>query len=553
LREAMAMAAANGGSYKDYLPAETQNYLGKIFGQQQAGLGPRGDEDGQAMAFNRQSSIPGSEGIRAISQATGGDGVNERLPYAGGDGGDRTIEAMAGEAVKGANTPTQLAQNASILERLTGIQLSDAGRQALMAAGLRMMTTPGNIGTVLGTAGMQGMATYSESKQMENAQAIKQAQVRKELEQERHNRAIETMKTQTEARQLLQPVKIGSDLYGDLFAIRDPQTGSYHRIDPATGAISSESAATPNEIKTTNDGGSPSPGTVMHPRDADSSLVGEDYIKQFKPELQAAARAMIEGRQTPTGNQRLPINQYAKMIAQKYGDDIGEPIDDTTFTARRTFRNQMASGSAASVGGQTNAVNTAIGHLSEASKLAKELNNQDWYLSFLTDPINKSRGLTTEQAAKVNTYKRAVQLYAAEVQKYYAGSSGGVEERKAAEERLGPYMAPKGYANVFENEMSFITSKAHALEAQRDQVMGKSGKTIPIIRPEAQKYINNLNQNIKELRSGSPAAPPAAGSGAANPAAPPAEKSIVRTGIINNGPNAGKTVTEFSDGTREVK
>ena len=503
LREALAMAAAHGGSYKDYLPAETQNYLGKIFGQQQADV--ELPPNARPTAYTGGVNEPISQDIS--NQYAPGVGPRE----------EKIAEGMAGEAVKGATTPTQLAQNASIIERLTGIQLSDAGRQALMAAGLRMMTTPGNIGTVLGTAGMQGMATYSEAKQMEQEQAVKQAQVRKELEQERHNRAIETMKTQTEARQLLQPVKIGSDLYGDIFAIRDPKTGSYHRIDPATGAISSESAPTPNEIKTTNNGGSPSPGTVTNLRDADSSLVGEDYLKQFKPELQAATMAMIEGRQTPTGNQRLPINQYAKMIAQKYGDDIGEPLDDTIFTARRTYRNQMSSASAGSVGGQTNAVNTAIGHLSEASKRAKELNNQNWYLTFLTDPINKFRGLTTEQAAKVNAYKRDVQLYAAEVQKYYAGTTGGVEERKAAEERLGPYMAPIGYANVFEDEMSFITSKAHALEGQRDLVMGKSGKTIPIIRPEAQKYINNLNQNIKELRSGSIATTPAAGQGAAAP------------------------------------
>ena len=174
------MAAANGGSYKDYLPAETQSYLGKVFGQKQAGLGPRGDEDGQALAFNRESSIAGSQGIGTIDalRAQKDGGANARLPFSQGDGGDRTIEAMAGEAAKGANTPTQLAQNASILERLTGIQLSDAGRQALMAAGLRMMTTPGNIGTVLGTAGMQGMATYSEAKQMENAQALAQQKMR---------------------------------------------------------------------------------------------------------------------------------------------------------------------------------------------------------------------------------------------------------------------------------------------------------------------------------------------------------------------------------------
>ena len=195
------MAAAHGGSYKDYLPAETQSYLGKLFGQKQAGLGPRGDEDGQAMAFNRESSIAGSQGIGTIDalRAPKDGGANARLPFAQGDGGDRTIERMAGEAVKGATTPTQLAQNASIIERLTGIQLSDAGRQALMAAGLRMMTTPGNIGTVLGTAGMQGMTTYSEAKQLEQAQI--EAQRKQAFEREKFERPYSELTAQQKAAQ----------------------------------------------------------------------------------------------------------------------------------------------------------------------------------------------------------------------------------------------------------------------------------------------------------------------------------------------------------------
>jgi hypothetical protein len=52
-----------------------------------------------------------------------------------------------------------------------------------MAAGLRMMTTPGNIGTVLGTAGMQGMATYSEAKKLEQAQI--EAQRKQAFEREK--------------------------------------------------------------------------------------------------------------------------------------------------------------------------------------------------------------------------------------------------------------------------------------------------------------------------------------------------------------------------------
>ena len=164
LREAMAMAAAHGGSYKDYLPAETQSYLGKLFGQKQ--------DDAELPPNARPTAYTGG-----VNEPISQDVSNQYAPFV--DPREVKIaEGMAGEAVKGATTPTQLAQNASILERLTGIQLSDAGRQALMAAGLRMMTTPGNIGTVLGTAGMQGMATYSEAKQMEQAQAVEQQKMR---------------------------------------------------------------------------------------------------------------------------------------------------------------------------------------------------------------------------------------------------------------------------------------------------------------------------------------------------------------------------------------
>jgi hypothetical protein len=237
LREAMAMAAANGGSYKDYLPAETQNYLGKIFGQPQAGVGPRGDKDGQAMAFNRESSIAGSQGISAINQAlkaqSDGEGA-ARLPFTQGEGGDGTggadgdstnpaIVAAAQAIVPKNDDPKKLPQNLSILERVLGKEFDPATRQAIMAAGLRMMTTPGNIGTVLGTAGMQGMATYSEALQLEQAQAFKerqrQVEERRIAETERHQRT-----TETEARRFHEQSLRSPKVY------TDPDTGDQHAI-----------------------------------------------------------------------------------------------------------------------------------------------------------------------------------------------------------------------------------------------------------------------------------------------------------------------------------
>ena len=171
LREAMAMAAAHGGSYKDYLPAETQSYLGKVFGQQQ--------DDAELPPNARPTAYTGG-----VNEPISQDVSNQYAPFVGprGDeGGDRTNPAInvAAQAIVPKNDDSRkLPQNLSILERVLGKEFDPATRQAIMAAGLRMMTTPGNIGTVLGTAGMQGMATYSESKQMENAQALAQQKMR---------------------------------------------------------------------------------------------------------------------------------------------------------------------------------------------------------------------------------------------------------------------------------------------------------------------------------------------------------------------------------------
>jgi len=93
----------------------------------------------------------------------------------------------------------------------------------------------------------------------------------------------------------------------------------------------------------------------------DSSLTGQDYLKQFSPEVQAAVQNYIEGKSTPTGNPRKGFTQTVKMIAQKVGADTGQQVDDTTFAARRQMRNQLSSSAPSSLGGQINIGNTAGG------------------------------------------------------------------------------------------------------------------------------------------------------------------------------------------------
>ena len=210
------MAAAHGGSYKDYLPAETQSYLGKLFGQKQ--------DDAELPPNARPTAYTGgvNEPITQDVSDQYAPGVGPR----GDEGGDRTrpaIDAAAQAIVPKNHDPRKLPQNLSILERVLGKEFDPATRQAIMAAGLRMMTTPGNIGTVLGTAGMQGMATYSEAKQLEQEQAFKerqrQVEERRIAETERHQRT-----TETEARRFHEQSLRSPKVY------TDPDTGDQHAI-----------------------------------------------------------------------------------------------------------------------------------------------------------------------------------------------------------------------------------------------------------------------------------------------------------------------------------
>jgi hypothetical protein len=73
-----------------------------------------------------------------------------------------------------------------------------------------------------------------------------------------------------------------------------------------------------------------------------NNLVGEDYLKQYPPEIQAAVKDYVGGLSMPTGNPRAGFTQAVKMAAQKYGNDIGMPADDASFSARRTMRNDLA-------------------------------------------------------------------------------------------------------------------------------------------------------------------------------------------------------------------
>ena len=77
---------------------------------------------------------------------------------------------------------------------------------------------------------------------------------------------------------------------------------------------------------------------------------------------------------------------------------------------------------------------------------AEALNNKDWGLTWLSHGINNIRGLSTEQAAKVNALQDAVQHYGQEITKFYAGSPGGEAERNRFLQTISAAKSPQELA-----------------------------------------------------------------------------------------------------------
>lgn len=243
-----------------------------------------------------------------------------------------------------------------------------------------------------------------------------------------------------------------------------------------------------------------------------SDLVGKHYLDQFSPEVKAAVENYVGGQSLPTGNPRKGFTQAIKMIAQKYGQDIGLPADDTTYTARRAMRTQLSSAAPSSLGGQINIGNTAMGHLADLAEKATALDN----VSFLGPDVswfaNAARAhLSTAQAAKVDALKAAAQHYGQEITKFYAGSPGGEGERNRFLSSIDGAKTPQQLGEVIATEAELMHSRLNAIGSQIKGTLGPMADQYPVVRPESETALTKVAENVARLRGGqSPAAPAAA-------------------------------------------
>jgi spore germination cell wall hydrolase CwlJ-like protein len=251
----------------------------------------------------------------------------------------------------------------------------------------------------------------------------------------------------------------------------------------------------------------------------DSSKTGEDYLKQFPPEIQTGVKDYLEGRRMPTGNPRR--SDIVKQVASKYGNDIGMPADDTSFGARRTMLNDLNKTTPGSIGGQITFARTSLNHLGEVAKAAEDLHNVDWGFTPLNSAVNSLRSMKPEQAAKVAALQDAAQHYGQEVTKFYAGSPGGEAERTRFLTALGAAKSPQELAAVVESERNLIPGRMSEVENRIKGTLGPAAQKYPVHSEESSASLKHIDATVARMRGLKPAGETTSPSAAAAPSSAP--------------------------------
>jgi hypothetical protein len=251
------------------------------------------------------------------------------------------------------------------------------------------------------------------------------------------------------------------------------------------------------------------------------SLTGEAFLNQYPSEIQTAARAYMGGGVMPTGNPRNNgIASIAKNVAQEYALGTGQPnlADDAAYPARRQMSVDLSKGQPGSLGGQITFGGTSLGHLADVAEKAVSLDNVNGLgIAPVARWSNMARGMTTDQAAKVNEVQGAIQHYGQEITKFYTGSPGGEAERMRFLNTIDTAKAPKEIAGAIRTERDLIPDRLNQIRSQIVDRLGEKEADKQLSRANLDQVVGRINKALAKLDPDGPEAKMMGGSAAPTP------------------------------------
>lgn len=293
--------------------------------------------------------------------------------------------------------------------------------------------------------------------------------------------------------------------------LRDIGGGQYGIFNPQTGEIKPYGSATPSSSVLMGSDRTP----------VDETLSGPDVLKAVPAPVATMAQRMIDGLQpVPAMSVRTaPIVAQAVLAAQQ----VDPTLDANESKVRMGTQRDFTSGPTSKV---ITAGNTALGHLTELNNLVPQLNNYDTQYggTLLNAAGNVIKG-TGAAGAPLARFNELNQLYSAEMEKFYAGPSGGTAgERKQLELNISPNMTPTQQRAAIQTAATALASKVEALQGQWHSGMGPYAKDFDVIHPENAAF-------VAAMRSGPLGTLLPQGSAPASTGLPPVGGSTVINGV----------------------
>lgn len=285
----------------------------------------------------------------------------------------------------------------------------------------------------------------------------------------------------------------------------DPSTGQTtggQGISGVPGGLSGQAPAGGASVP------NPKPGSINFDNfdwnQVNSNLSGNDYLAQFSPEIQSAAKAYMTGGVMPTGNPRNNgVAAIAKNIAQKYAMDLGRPelADDTLYPQRRQMQVELGKTTMpSSVGGQITFGGTAIGHLATYAETLAKLGNWGG-LGFapLAGLENKARGLNTQQTGAIQEAQGEGSHYGQEIAKFYGGGQTGEAERLRFENKRSETASGPELAGIIRAERDLIPERFEQIHANISNVLGPEAADKAVARIQLAPQMQRINAALAKL------------------------------------------------------
>ena len=215
----------------------------------------------------------------------------------------------------------------------------------------------------------------------------------------------------------------------------------------------------------------------------DHGAVGPDYLKQFSPEVQAQIMDRVTGLQSATGARGggAMIQARINQAAEKYGRDIGMPMDGASVAARMKYAKDLVSEQPGTAGGKRRALQQGLEHFVALSDGMVDLNLSGGLgIEKLARGANWLKSGTTAQQEKIATVQSLGDRLAGEMGQLTSSAGGSKGEReKTAQLVSDAFGSGKKAAGALKGIIDIMQGGLHALEYQRDSIFPPDSGTVP--------------------------------------------------------------------------